>query len=78
MNTLSQDLVAAIAAIHDADAQDLVAAAKAIFQAEPNDASDVAIDMLVSEATERLDLGDDPDPMLHDVIAIATEYFDPR
>jgi hypothetical protein len=77
MNTLSQALIAAITATHDADAQDLISAAKAIFQSEPNDATDVAMDMLNSEATERLEIGDAPDPMLHDVLAIVAEYFNP-
>ncbi|HUX30455.1 MAG TPA: hypothetical protein VMV78_07480 [Thiobacillus sp.] len=75
MSNLSQDLTAAIAAIHDADAQDLVAAAKAILHGEPNDAADFSIDVLAREARERIEYGDDPDPMLADVLAIRAEYF---
>jgi hypothetical protein len=77
MTALFQTLTAAIAATHDADAQELVTAAKAIFQAEPTDATDVAMDLLKREATDRLEFGDDPDPMLHDVVAIVAEYFNP-
>lgn len=75
MTNISTALLAAIAATHDADAQDLVTAAKAILHGGPSDAADFAIDILAREARERIEYGDDPDPMLADVLAIRAEYF---
>lgn len=77
MTKLSKSLIAAISAIHEADAHDLAIAAKAILQGDATDAADVAMDMLAREARERIEYADNQDPILDDVLAISAAYFNP-
>ena len=82
MNTLASNLISAFQATYTADAQDLLLAAKYAI-ATYRDDKDVrlgdgfyaAIDLIKLEAIERLELGDEPDPLLHDVVACIEEFF---
>ena len=80
--TLATDLIAAFAATFRADAQDLLTTAKAAIAAwhaadngTTQDAVDVTLDLIKREAQERIDFGDEPDPLLQDVLACIGEFY---
>ena len=95
MTTLTQNLLAAYSDMQNADAEDLMQTAKAIYHGflnkDPNEcdllfeARDAAMNAIVKEAKERIDLYDEDDEelklrnlLLTDVIAIADEHFTPQ
>jgi hypothetical protein len=78
----AHDLYAAIAAIFEGDAQDLLTAAKQatraydIYDADwRDDVTDGVLRVISREAQDRLECNDEPDPMLHDVLACIAEYY---
>jgi hypothetical protein len=77
MSNIANNLIAAFTATFDADAQDLLTAAKHAIARFPmdDDAVYVTLDFLKREAQERIDFGDEPDPMLHDVLACIAEFY---
>jgi len=81
--TLATDLIAAFAATFRADAQDLLTTVKDLIRAvdaapddlPTQDAVDATLDLIKREAQERIDFGDEPDPMLRDVLACIGEFY---
>lgn len=80
MANIAHNLYAAIAATLTLDAQELLIATKqtaSLHLTDPDwndDAVNATLRVLRREAEERIEYGDDPDPMLYDVIACIDEY----
>ena len=81
MANIAHNLYAAVAATFDLDAQDLLIAAKHLTSLYLRDAEwrddvvNAALSVLRRDAEERIEYGDEPDPMLYDVITCIDEYF---
>ena len=81
MSNIANNLIAAFAATFVADAQDLLTAAKhAVSQWQGDDGAlgdciYATLDAIKREAQERIEFGDEPDPMLHDVLACIAEFY---
>jgi len=78
--TNAHNLYASIVAIMHGDAQDMLTTTKYLtnlYNIDPDwrdDAVNLALGVIEREARDLLECGDEPDPMLHDVLACIHEY----
>ena len=79
--TNAHNLYASIVAIMQGDAQDMLTTTKYLtnlYNIDPDwrdDAVNLALGVIEREAHDLLECGDEPDPMLHDVLSCIHEYY---